>query len=90
MSMAFTDNEFSLQPSVSRKQKTFLELVLILGNGKYKHIYNDGEMFLIHFCGNIFFGIFSVIDRKSVTDAGLIDSFLTNPLLSKSNFCIRA
>ena len=52
--------------------------------------YNNEEMVLIKFCGNIFFWIFSVVDHKSVTDAGIIDSILAKPSLSKSNFCIRA
>ena len=52
--------------------------------------YNNEEMVLIQFSGNIFLKIwiFSVVDHKSVTDAGLIDSFLANPSLKKSNFCI--
>ena len=52
--------------------------------------YNNNEMVLIKFCGNIFFWIFSVVDHKSVTDAGIIDSILAKPSLLKSNFCIRA
>ena len=51
---------------------------------------NNEEMVLIQFCGNIFFWIFSVVDHKSVTDAGIIDSFLAKPSLLKSNFCIRS
>ena len=48
--------------------------------------YNNEEMVLIQFCGNIFFWMFSRVDHKSVTDVGLIDSFLANPSLLKSNF----
>ena len=48
--------------------------------------YNNEEMVLIKFCGNIFFWIFSVVDHKSVTDAGIIDSILAKPSLLKSNF----
>ena len=48
--------------------------------------YNNEEMIPIQFCANIFFWVFSVVDYKSVSDAGLIDSFLANPSLLKSNF----
>ena len=84
MIMGFTDNELSLQLSVSRKQKTLLELSMVNIN-----TYDNEKMVPIQFCGNIFFWVFSVVDHKSVTDAGLIDSFLANPSLLKSNFCIR-
>ena len=48
--------------------------------------YSNEEMVRVQFCDNILFWIFSVVDHKSVTDAGLIDSFLANPSLLKSNF----
>ena len=60
--------------------------------------YSNEEMVRVQFRDNILFWIFSVVDHKSVTDAGLIDSFLANPSLIminndsllKSNFYIRA
>ena len=54
--------------------------------------YNNEEMVLIQFSGNIFLKIwiFSVVDHKYLTAAGLIDYFLAKSIIIKVQFCIRA
>ena len=52
--------------------------------------YSNEEMVRVQFRENILFWIFSVVNHESVADAGLIDSFLANPSLLKSNFFLSA